>query len=335
MRAIINRKDFQKSLIALRFKSCWQTDYVHFNGGYIYTFDDERVNMLPYPLKYSGAVHLKHLIASLGGKEESVELIWNARKSKSGKGCLTVVNGSQTAELTGQPLDTDVFDVHAGKEVKWCKLSNDFFDGIEMLEKTVSRDAPNFQLSSIHCTPKYFEAASASQIYRAYHSLPANFEFLIRYGVLKGIRKGADQIARTQQHCYFRYDTGLVVAIRIFNEPYLKSVAKKIEQERAGCSVRLPAELRKAIEKAKIFTEDQQVFACVINDGMCTITAKNANGEYTASAKIDYAGDEVSFTIRAKVLIDVLKFDQECIIADDCIKVENDRFVFLSGIARI
>ena len=251
----INREAFKKALSLLQFKSGVQADkdvgvVVHFNGGYAYTFDDERVNIVPCSLEYSGTASLKHLLAALNGKEDEIEFTWKNGKSDSDERIIKIVNGSQKIQLKGHPPDLDVLKAHGVKRLKWHPLPNGFFDCVDTLEKTVSKTVENFQLSSIHCTPEYFEAASEPQMCRFYHKLPANFDFLIRYGVLKDIPPKADKIARTQQYCYLKYDTGLVIALRIFQEPYLTSVGRYIEQERPGRIVQLPVELLEKIKTA-------------------------------------------------------------------------------------
>jgi len=334
----VNREAFKKTLETLKFKSGVTADNdsevkVHFHDGYAYTFDDERVNVVPCPLKYNGTASLKHLLASLNGEEREVEITWKDGEDESDERFLTIVNGSQKIRLNGLVPNHKVFKAHVGKKLEWHPLPKDFLDCVGTLETTVSKNVTNHKLSSIHCSPEYFEAASEIQICRFYHKLPDNFEFLFRYGVLKGLFCGPTHIARTEDYCYFQYDKDFVIAIRIFEEKYLKSVSEKIEKERTGHLVRLPTELFEAIKTAELFTDDeQQTLFCTLGDGVFSIAARNGEGQYIARAKIDYVGDKMSFGLKAKMLTDVLKFNRKCIVADDCIKIEDDTFVFLTSV---
>lgn len=334
---IINRKNLINRLTSLKFKSNIDMDrdselLVHFNEGYAYMFGNEHVTMVPCSLGYSGTATWKHLLASLKGQDHKVAITWSNGEADSDRRSLTVVNGSQTIRLNGVAPNLDVFNWLVGKNLEWYPVSEDFLDCVDTLETTVSKNRSNSALSSIHCSPEYFESASNIQICRFYHKLPDGFEFLIPCGLLKGIKPAPTFIARTEQFCHFKYDRGLIIAIRFVEAPYLKTVAKKIEEERQGHLVRLPATLLESIKTAEWFADEHKILTCTLRSGEFLIKAGNGFGRYIARARVDYTGDEVSFKIGSKVLCDVLKFNQKCLISDRCIKIADDSLVFVTAV---
>ncbi len=183
-----------------------ETLKVHFNGGYAYTFDDERVNIVPCPLEYSGTAPLRHLLSVLNEHNDEIEVTWKNGKGNADERILTIVNGHRKTKLKGHIPNLNKFKMHADKKLEWHTLPDGFWDYVDLLESTASIIVTNFKLSSIHCSPGYFEAASEAQIFRCYHKLklPDEYEFLIRYNVLKGMNDGPESIARTETDCYFK-----------------------------------------------------------------------------------------------------------------------------------
>jgi hypothetical protein len=304
---------------------------VHFYNGYAYTFDDERINIKKCPIDYNGTAPIKLLIAALGGNEENVTITWKDGEKNEIK--LTIKNGNTRTRLKGTPANTDVFAQHDLSKLNWHDVGHDILEQRELLEATVSKNVTNFQLSSIHCSPDYFEAASESQICRIYHKLPSDFEFLIRYGVIKNVFRGAQIIAKTPEYVYFKFHEGLVTGIRIFEEKYLSSISKQIEKERTGVVVELPDELATEIATAKLFTDENQSVVCTISENTFLLGSENQSGEFIAKAKIDYTGETKSFTLKAEVLTYVFALGHKCIVTEDVIRIEDPgKLIFLTSI---
>ena len=334
---VIHRDIFKTDILSqLVFQSGVQAEKdaatrVHFHDGYAYTFDDERINMKPCPIDYSGTAPIKLLIASLGGTEEEINVTWKGDKKTELK--LIVKNGNSRSVFKGTPANVDILAQHDVSTLKWHKVDQDLLEYQELLEATVSKNVTNFQLSSIHCTPDYFQAASEAQICRVMHSLPKDFEFLIRYGVIKNIFKGATSVARTKEYMYFQYGEGLVTGIRIFEEKYLASIPKQIEKERTGICIELPSELSEAIKTAELFTDENQSVVCSMGEGVFAIKTQNAMGSYIAKAKVDYMGETKSFMLKAKVLASVLEMGHKCLVTEEAIRIEDPgTLIFLTSI---
>lgn len=333
----VSRHDFRESLLSLKFTSGQENMsgemQVYFHKGHAFTGGRERVHMVPCPVRSNGTFYLKHLLSALNGRNEEVKITWRNGRGDSDKKTLTIVNGLEEIRLKGSVAAVDGVKMFFDRKLKWFSIPKGFFDYVDILERTVSKDSSNFQLSSIHCTPVYIEAACGSQICRFYHDLPDDFDFLIRGGMLKRIPPKAILIARTQNYCCFKYNTGLVIAISISNESYLESVSRNVKTERIGCAVRLPFTLLESIKKAESFTDEPLI--CMLREGAFLIASHGNDERYIAKAKIDYTGDEVSFMIEPKVLCDVIKFNQEFIITDYCIQIKNEKIAFITGIKRV
>jgi DNA polymerase III sliding clamp (beta) subunit (PCNA family) len=218
---------------------------------------------------------------------------------------------------------------------KWSKLSEGFWDVLTIAAQCASRDESQFILTCVHLTPTCVESCDRFQIVRCPIETVLD-GVLLRASSIKSLT-GMDLVgvSGTESWVHFRNKAGLVLSCRKYEGQYpdLDDFVKV-----KGQRTKLPKEIGEAVSRAEVFSsaeKDDNVLQVELRQGKMRLTGRGPNGWYSETSPINYEGEQTRFTIAPKMLLEICKKADECTIGDGRIKVETDKFTYVSCVGKV
>lgn len=294
-----------------------------FQGGYIYTYNDEIAASIKTKVNISGAVAAKPLTDLLRKmNEEDIEIEQSEGKLLvKGKGRRAGIRMEEEILL---PIDS------IEKPGKWKSLHEDFLDGLSITQECAGANQDEFLLTCINLTPGYMEACDNAQLSRFRCKTPIDAPTLCRRDSIKQIiALDVTEIAESENWLHFRNPAGLTLSCRRFigDYPDLDPLLKV-----DGSPATLPKGLADAADKAEIFSAEaiNNRVRVDIKPGKVRIHGEGALGFYQEIKKAQYAGPPMSFAISPKLLKEITQKHNECVIGESRLKVDGGKFIYIS-----
>lgn len=208
---------------------------------------------------------------------------------------------------------------------KWKKLPDDFSEAIEFVQECAGKDEASFSLTCIHVHPKFVEAFDNYQLARYNTKTDLKSEFLVRQVSIRAIVSMAmSKFSEGKNWIHFKNDDGLILSCRRWKDEYL-DCSQIVKAE--GEPVVLPKSLIEGSDRAEVFSEDntkQGNIKVDISKGWVELRGEGTYGWYSEKRKIkDYDGKSYSFMIHPRMLIQLLKRQNECLISEKLLKVQS------------
>jgi DNA polymerase III sliding clamp (beta) subunit (PCNA family) len=314
-----------------------QGDCVIFDAsdGSLYSFNEEIACYAKFKTNITGAVRaelLLNLLPKLPDDEIDIDqdeeggVLIKCKKSISNLKCETQIR-----------LPIDVLEMP--QEDKWLALPDSFTEAVSIVEGCVSKSDTDFQLSSIHITPKYLESANSNQASRYGIELPIKESFLVRHGALhSAISNGVVEFAVTSKWLHFRNKHDLRISCHRYVEDYLDTIDAIVTKERLGTEVVIPAGVKEAVETASLFSKDNLKGVDLIGvrfdhkKQKLRISGEGINGYHVNTHKIEYTGDDIQFSINPQLFTALLTQYKTCELCTDCLKFANDHYVYITSL---
>jgi DNA polymerase III sliding clamp (beta) subunit (PCNA family) len=216
----------------------------------------------------------------------------------------------------------------------WNSLPDDFDQAVQLVSQCTSKDESQFRLTCIHITPDELQATDNYQLSQYKTSVPISGSTLVRRDSLKAIVDlGMDQIAETENWLHFKNQNGLVVSCRRYEVEKFPDFSNIIEF--TGEKTKLPTGISDAVEKAQIFSSenlDTDLILVELKSGKLRIRGEGSNGWFTEVRKVTYSGNDLSFRIAPKLLIQLCNQHDECELNENLIKVQFDNFTYVTSL---
>lgn len=301
-----------------------------FKDGHVHTFNDEVCCKMPtgLPPDLTGAVHAKPLLAlleKLAEKEVGVEAT----------GEELVVSGA--SRKAGVRMDAQIaMPLSSLEDPKgWKRLPEGWEEGLGIVNGCTSDNNAKFVLTCIHLTPTFMEALDNHQLVRYTVKLPLSRKFLVRgASVAPAAGLGVTHVGEGQSWLHFKNKAGLVYSCRVYLDEF-PDLDGFLEVK--GGKVTLPGGLSEAVEKAEIFSKENAASDKVLvklAPGKLVVRGEGALGWFRETIKFKYAGEPLSFLIRPKLLADITKRFQECVLNPDRLMVEGERYKYVTSLLR-
>ncbi len=297
-----------------------------FKDGHVHTFNDEIACFVEVKLEVEGAVSAEPVLNLLRRlKEDEMDVSQDRGELKiKGKGRRAGISMEDEVLLSIEGLE---------KPGKWKKLPKDFVEAARIVGVCAGTDESQFASTCVHIHPKWIEASDNEQIIRYPIKTGVKKSILVRWTSLKNIvGLGMTKVSLTEDWIHFLNDDGLVLSCRRneANYPDLKPYLGI-----SGSKVTLPKGLGEAVEKAEVFCGDEigdSVVKVCLADGKLLLEGRGTTGWYQEKKKVDYDGDPLEFLVAPSLLVELSKHSHECFICDGGMKVETDKFTYVSCI---
>lgn len=209
----------------------------------------------------------------------------------------------------------------------WLKLNPEFGDAVAVVGECAGTDDNQFVLTCVHITPTHLEACDNLQLAR--YPLETGFTrpTLVRHDSLKVI-VGLDmtEFSETANWLHFRNPAGLMISSRRYLEDY-PSLDGPLDVQ--GPPTTLPGGLAEAVAKAEVFSSEDAGSNNVlidIRDGRLVVEGRGVTGWFQEKKQIKYDGDPLRFKISPKLLVEVSKKTNECVIVPKRLLIDGGKF---------
>jgi len=300
-----------------------------FKDGRIYTYNDEVAASIKSPVEIEGAVVAKPLTDTLRKwVEDDIQVEQTEDKILiKGKGRRA---GIRTEKEILLPIDS------IEKPGKWFELGEDFIEGLSIVKECAGKNQDEFKLTCVNIGPEFMEACDNSQLSRFECETPIKESTLCRQESIKHIiALDVTEVSESDNWLHFRNPGGLIISCRRFMEEYPDlNPLLKVDGSKAA----LPKGLADASDKAEIFssenTENNRV-RVDIKSGKIRIRGEGIHGFYQEIKKVKYNGPPLTFGISPKLLKEITKKHNECIINETRLKVDGGKFVYVSCLENV
>jgi hypothetical protein len=105
--------------------------------------------------------------------------------------------------------------------------------------------------------------------------------------------------------------------------------------ETVGTKVVLPKGIAEAVDKSKVFSEDNGDSDHVVinlSAKKSFLYASGVNGWYQEKLNVIWTGDDIEFSIAPALLIEISKRYNECEIGDNKLKVDGGKWTYITSL---
>lgn len=301
-----------------------------FTGGEVLTFNDEVAVRTKSPLEgVEGAVQAAPLIALLRKLPEDtldVELAGEGLSIK-GKGRRSTIRMESEVLLPVDGIE---------EPGEWRKLPDGLLEAVKTASSVCSTDESHFLLTCVHVAEDRVEASDDIQIVHYPVKTKIDKPTLLRKdSVSKIVGADPDEWSESEGWLHFRSPAGLTLSCRRYLEEY-PGVEKFLAVD--GTSAKFPKGIDEALDRAGIFSaeapEGNRVTVS-LTSGRLRLVGSGPSGRYEERKRVEYDGDALSFIIEPRLLLEISRKADKCIVGDGKIRVDAGRFVYLACTAPV
>lgn len=300
-----------------------------FKEGQIITFNDDVACRLKTKIDITGAVKADPLLSILKKlTEDTVELV----ESEGDDGHELIIKGKKKS--CGIRMEQEIFLPIEAVETpeKWKALPSDFVEAVDMVKDCAGRDETQFALTCVHLHPDWIETSDTYQVARYTIKTGLKQSVLVRKESLKFITTlGMTEFSETKNWIHFRNSLGLILSCRRYIEEFRDMT--DIFKIAGGTKTTLPRGLKEASEKAEIFSSDNigdNLIKIHMKTGKVKVEGRGSTGWFSEIKNTDYEGKNLVFMISPALLIQIIDKHHACIISTDKLKVETDKFQYVT-----
>lgn len=291
-----------------------------FQGGMVYTYNDEIAVSREIGFDFDGAVQAKEMFDLLNKmKDEKVqifiykgELIVQGAKIKAGIRINT--------EIQLPPLDI-------ADDEEWYDLPNEFSDALRLCIFSAAPESVSAVLNSIHVKDNFIESCDNFRLTRYYFQDDIERELLIPSYSAKIISNYVfSSFCVADGWIHFHSEaTGLQLSCRTYDEAY-PNLEDILDVE--GSDVELPKELSEMIDRSGIFSvkDDASLVDIEIGNNQCIVKSENDKGWIHEKTPIKAKGVEFGFSMSPSILKDILRLTSTAVLGDKSLKFTTEEF---------
>lgn len=328
----VNRTEFLQQLRAVE-AGLSKTEFVEqsscfgFKDGMVMTFNDEMACQTKSLLDKSfvGVVKAAPLMKILDKMPDDVVEVTPGESE-------LIVAGKR--KKTGVTMEKDFnLPIHTvEKPDEWKELPSNFKDAVEMVQECAGKDESQFTTTCLHLHPKWIEASDRFQLTRYRIRMGISTPCLVRRdSIVRVIPLDVTEFAETEKWIHFRNPAKLVLSCCRYVEPFrdLKPYLSIDGTEPAT----LPRTLGEAAERAEIFSsenQDENLVEVDLKPGKLVIRGQGASGWYAESKSLKYDGQPMTFMVKPKVLVQLVKKHTDCFVSQDRLIVKAAKFTYVT-----
>lgn len=304
-----------------------------FMDGFVVTYNDEISIKHPIESDLQGAIKADELykfISRLKATEIEIESDGNLLLFKCGR----IKAGFQVESKIKLPLNDGMF-----KKGKWKTLPDKFIEYLKFSAATCSQQLTLPKLTCVHvCKDGYIESSDSHRIFRYNFENEFGVEsFLLPQNSANIVAKyNVTKITETEGWVHFKTDEGTIISCRTFNDTFVDTDQYLKQNKKGGKKITFPANLKEILDRAVIFTEEENIVNSYVDIGVearkIIVKSKSETAWFEESSRIKYEGEPISFTITAKLMIDILSLTNECILLDKLLHFTGENWVYITAL---
>ena len=335
--AIVRRDELLKCLAAVDAglsaqDNVEQSSCYVFQRGRVWTFNDEVACSCPLPSAMEGmecavpAAELRSLLTKMD--DENLEVSLGGGEKAEGQ--LILKTKRRRAGLRVQAeIALPVGEVKLPDE--WHRVPEGWQEAVDTVRECAGKDKQLFVLTCLRFAPSGVEASDAYQAIRYRLKTGLEEPVLVKRDAAEKIAKlGVEEWAVGESWLHCRNSAGLVASCRRWNERYPDLSPFFVA---SGQETSLPKSLIEAASRAEVFVDSKRDVAGLmvdLNSSRLLLRAEGPMGWYEERQKTDYAGEPLRFRIAPRLLREVCRRSDRCVIGKDKLHVKGEKFVYVS-----
>lgn len=318
--------------LATRGETVEQSSCFVFRGGRVHTYNDDIYcccTVENLDADFTGAVQAKKL-AELLAKLTDDEITVTAHEAEvriKAKGKQAGIRMEAEILIPLDNIDTPV---------EWLPLAEDFSDAVALVRDCASNDANKFKLTCVNIHPEWVEACDGQQALRYRFDTGFAGSTLVKRDSIKYVvGLGMMEFCESDNWVHFRNGRGLQMSFRRYEENDYPSEGLTAVFGTSGTKVVLPKGIAEAVDKGKVFSEDNGDSDNVVvslAQKKSYLYASGVNGWYQERLNVVWEGDDVKFSIAPALLIEISKRYNECEIGDGKLKVDGGKWTYITSL---
>jgi hypothetical protein len=229
------------------------------------------------------------------------------------------------------PLD----ELERPGESAWVPLAAEFGHALESVLRCAGKDMTQPRTTRVYIHPKWLEAWDNHQLCRWNLETGMQTPTQVHHSVVEALpRLGVTHVAKTEHWLHFRNPDGLVYSCCPDADDFPD--LGKLLHVNNPTPLTLPAHLRRALERAEMFSRDQDNNLLRIRlrtDGTMSIRGEGVSGWYRQTFHTAYEGPDREFLLPPDHLREIMRRVEaggECFVGDDRLKVEDGPSVYIT-----
>lgn len=331
---------------------CDQASCFTFNGGYLYTYDDEiccRTDS-PFPKDFEAVMPGEKLIEFLD-KSTVDELIPTFHESQ----VIFKAKGGEKAHIRLEHEQASlqyIQRVDPPEEEDWKELPTDFAEAVETVQHCAS-DMAGTVTTCIHIAPEHIEACDRYQLCKWNLETGFNDSTLVRQrALLASVQRGVNEFAETEAWVHFRAvqeeggkkKEGILLSCRKFkNQEFpdtedwanFKGDPFNFTKKGKKGTEAYNKQLMDGLDRANIWCKENETdrVTVVLGEGKLVLSSEGTTGGFEKTVQgIGYEGKPIQFRISAKLFKKLLEENQGCEVSTNRLKVEGSNWIYIAAL---
>ncbi len=311
-----------------------QSNAFIFADGEVITYNDEVTVTCPIDLDIEGAVQAHELIKLLQRmKDDEIEIEVTEEELK--------IKGKKTK--AGIRLQADVLLPIDEVEIpeKWKKIPKGFIDALDFCHFNVSTDMSRMILTNIHVHGDKVQSCDNFRVTEVILGSDAKKVFkeplLIPGSVIKYLKSYSPiEYNIIDGWIHFLNEDDVVFSTRTSEEEDYPDLSAFLEVE--GDPVTMPDGIAEVLERAEIFIdntfEQDKKIDIKITENKMVVKGTGPAGWFEETLSIEHTGDEITFSIHPRFLLQSLQLLDEMTIGEDKLKLSGKGFTHTACLAQ-
>lgn len=288
-----------------------QMDSFAFMNNTIITYNDSISISIPFESGIKGAVSAKELYTLLNKISDKTDQL--GIKIKEGELLISIDKKTKAGIKIIKKIQLPLDEIDSTQD--WKKIPKNLMEGLQFCAFSTASDHSKPLLTCIHVKDAIVESTDNYRATSFKLSKKIQKEFLIPATAIRFIKEfNAVKYNVTKSWVNFISKEGAVFSCRVFTQEFpdisgLMSVK--------GKKMKFPIEIKEAIEKAVVFSENEEggvgtMIDISLKKNLIIVKGHGSVGWYTQKVKTKYVGDNFTFSINSDFFIEMLKITSVC-----------------------
>jgi hypothetical protein len=218
---------------------------------------------------------------------------------------------------------------------KWFDLPSNFLEAIELTHRCCGKDQSQME-TFVHINDSCIEAIGAHQVGCYRIKTPIDKNILVHKDSIKHITPlGMTECGVTKKWIHFRNPADVVLSCLRWPQADEYPDTNAVLSAKKGKKINIPRSLKKSVNRAQIFSRenpDDTDIEIKLKKGKLICKGTGLQGDHKEPHKINYTGENMSFSISPSLLADLCQRHTEAWITPTTLTVKSGKFTFVTAL---
>ena len=300
--------------------------YYFFSGTDVITYNDKISIQYPLTTEFSLFVKATDLYKFVSKvKADEISMIEKDNKlvisSKKARATLATVDDTEVR----QRIDSVSKSL---KSTSWLELPDNFCDNISLCQYTASKTESEGTLTCVFINGNDVVSSDNNRVSHAVNSVSME-TILVKASEVKHLMAIKPvKYAVTESWLHFGSKEGCIFSMRNIKGDY-PDYLQFFNFD--GTEINLPKEVLEGVDLTSILADSKDpIIDFKITKGFCMLSVQSDSGQIAHRSKIEYNGEDISFTINPDFLKEMVKHSYSIVIGDGKARLKTENFSMLT-----